>query len=1009
MGKPRDVQPKTSLFLGDSPEALWQQVALPWLRKQGPNAWRQLHPVVVVVPHRTAAFAFKQRALEVNLNLLGVEVWTPPEVRLSLRAQDGETNSHVLSRETLDLVLRLAARSVLQHNPRNRSAAAVVSDPGAFRQVLDRVWETGVEATEIFSPDLHVVIQRAQEVMREAGWQTSQQEGFRLEAEASQRGPAFSASLTLGFTGEDWALLPLLSALIQASSESTVGLYPPTSPGEEADQLWISTLEERFGAYQQLEPTEVAEQAIPDVALHLAKDVSTEARVITAQVATWLAENPDARICVAVPPGAPLGLLLAEEFASLGIPAHSRFGYRRPGMLEDAAWQRWLDYLATPQLTTFLALIEALEPAVVRALAEAGPAGSFDSREVERALEGAYQQVLSEELPVLASWIEDSVQLSERSRLTSKLLRQLSALPGEGELQLLWDSFVQQAQKLGWYERVELLQPRLDDVIERGGTWLLRSSDFLSWLQALNETREFSRPAETHHYYAKVHLLTPREAAGQSWTHLHVAGLTEGVSPPVVQEDAFLSRRESLEWRRQLRAQFRRLVREGKQGEGQEVLPPGYTWPAEMEAALTRARRAFLACWAMREEQGTVLACSAHLGEETRPSLPLLPSEFFLQAVRETKSEHFPRGGLEEKACRKLAQRSEAWAKVILGDLDQLEEKARSTAHLEAYRQRRAGEEYSPYEFTLQPGSTPPRPLRLSCREWERALQAPATAFLQYLLGVAPRIEFTTDAFNARSRGVWTHQWLGALVSRPRDLPKGEWPPLVCFPDQVQRDDVLRRKARDFRDRVDEAWLQANQPLPAWWLARWEQALGLTLDLAVSWEQVENLDHAATEWLLSERPLALGEGQNLWLRGRVDTLLADASDWRKASRLLILDYKTGTRSEFRVSKMLRDAGGVQLALYALLLSEMAKAEVTVAMVSPRDGLSEVVGTDVLEELESAWRELVYLQNTGSFGWRHPLRDAFQSTETLPLATLSIPDKVGKRKWQQRHPTWGRLA
>lgn len=1006
MGESGHTQNKVSLYLGDSPEALWQQVALPWLRKHGPQAWRQPHPVVVLVPHRTAAFAFKQRTLQAKLNLLGVEFWTPQEVRLYMRTQYGRALKPPVARETLDLILRVAAREVLLQRPANRSAAAVVADSAAFRQVLDRVLASGVEAESVFLSDLNEVIRVTQQRMQDHGWSTSQEELFWLEKEAPQRGPVFAASLAVGFSGEDWAFLPLLSAALNGSAEATLGFLPPTAPGEESDQLFISTLEERFGTYRQLDPQENQGREGREISLRLAKDLGREVRVIVAQVVSWLAEDLDAKIAVAVPPASPLGLLVAQRLSTLDIPVHSRFGFRRPGMLEDAAWQRWLDYLIAPKLATFLALTEVLEPRVLRALAEAGPDADYDYQENEKALESAYQQTLSDELPVLAAWMDDSEQLSERNRRTGLVIQRLSSLPIEGELSQLWESFVALTQQLGWHERAELLQPQIEQVVDAAPSWIVPAPDFLGWLQSIGDTRDFSRPAEAHHYYARVHLLTPAEAAGQEWTHLYLAGLTEGVWPPVGQEEAFLSWRESQQWQRRLRAQLHQVVREGSQGEGQDVLPRGLTWPAGESAALVCARRAFQACWQKRE--GTVLACSAHLGDETRPSLPLLPSEFYLQAIREEGSDLFPRAGLEDAACHRLAANCEAWADEILGP-EETNQGNESFFHLEAYRQRRTGEKFTSYEFTLQPGSTPPRALRLSCGDWERVLQAPATAFLQHLLGVSQRAKFSIESFSARSRGVWTHQWLGGLVPQQHDLAPHEWPPLVPLPSLDEPPALLRRNAEGFRDRVSTAWQQADQVLPAWWQARWEQALGLVLDLAKSWEGAEGCSHVATEWTLREHPLSLGGEENLWLRGRVDVLLGDREQWQEATQLLILDYKTGARSEFRVSKMQRDGSGVQLALYAMLLAQLTSVEVSVAMVSPQKGLSDRLGKTTWQEFELAWHDLVRMQNSGILGWRLPLRDPFLRTESMPLATLAVPKEVGKRKWRQAHPAWEGLV
>src|SRR5258706_381118 len=65
--------------------------------------------------------------------------------------------------------------------------------------------------------------------------------------------------------------------------------------------------------------------------------------------------------------------------------------------------------------------------------------------------------------------------------------------------------------------------------------WLLRTSEkisrriFLGWLKESTDSRERVRDADSNHFYGKVHLLIYAQMTGQTWSHLILTGLNEGV------------------------------------------------------------------------------------------------------------------------------------------------------------------------------------------------------------------------------------------------------------------------------------------------------------------------------------------------------------------------------------------------------------------------------------------------------------------------------------------------
>ncbi|MEM1058873.1 MAG: PD-(D/E)XK nuclease family protein [Verrucomicrobiota bacterium] len=1004
MGEDRATKPRVQLRLGTSSASLWRELGLPWLRRWSQSAWRESAPVVVLVPNRAAAFYGKSLAVRAGLNLLALEFWTPADARLRLRQLLPTDGGDPASNETVDLLLRLAARTVAEASPANLSARSIAANPSAFRRVLDRVEASGLDLADGAPAWLRPVICRWNDLMRDARLWPRARIDFELEALASRSRPKLAACLCLGFTGEHWPAAPLVMATLATSEEKTTGLTAPISPGEEADQLWVSTVEERFGAYEILDEESEADGPGP-LNLHLARNLTEEADLIAARAVEWLAEEPRARIGLVIPPTSELGLLVTERLAEWRLPIFSQFGQRRPGLLEDAGWQAWLAFLEEPGLEKVLALAEALDPVVLGVLAGVGPGADFGYPQLVAVLGDAFEQVMTNDLDVLTNWLRLGTRAGTRQALT--LLERLQPLPDEGELDAMWSALQERAVSFGWSERVELLSPRATELLAGGGRLRVGRLEFVRWLRALSSSREFSRLPETAHYYARVNVVGPSEAAGQEWTHLFLAGQTEGEWPPPRQGESYLSRQDDVALAARWRETMKSGVREGSQGEGQAVLPPGITWLLPADAATERAGRDFQRLLEANEEAGTALAVSAHLGTEAAPSLPLQPGEFFLKAYRlaaERDIELPP--VLDGRAMDRLAAQSRRF--VPPGDSGRGEPSPPLGATAEAYRQRRSGNRYGGYEFCLEEGAAPPFPLRLSCGQWEQALRRPASAFLRHLLGVESPREFTVAAAYARARGIRTHDWLRAMLPRPEESSANLPQPLQVIPSADHLRQRVEARARQYRRRVESAFEESGSPVPVGWLAMWEETWGLADQLAAVIPGLDGFSHAATEWTLAETPYATEGGQSLWLRGRLDGLLGDGEDWQEAGELLILDYKTGASSDWTPGSLAREANGLQLVLYARTLASLTGKKVEVAMIAPAFGLGKRRGAEEFDSMGAAWRDLAAIQEHARFGWRLPVRSAHGAAEDLPLATLPLPEKLGRQKWKREHPGWESL-
>ena len=130
----------------------------------------------------------------------------------------------------------------------------------------------------------------------------------------------------------------------------------------------------------------------------------------------------------------------------------------------------------------------------------------------------------------------------------------------------------------------------------------------------------------------------------------------------------------------------------------------------------------------------------------------------------------------------------------------------------------------------------------------------------------------------------------------------------------------------------------------------------------------------------------------LYLKGRFDLLLANVNQVDGAE-IVIIDFKT-TNS---VRRFNADTGeGFQIVAYRLLAETMGARQCQQVVVMPA-GAKTLTLTNGADEIVVKLRELAWMQETHCFGHAPLLRQEFATNEAMPLATLTIPVWVLRKK------------
>ncbi len=996
------------LFFTASVEEQWRAVAGPWLRGQAGAAWKNPKPTVVLTPSRAESFYLRSRLVDEGVPFFGLRFWTPSDARQFLLAGLSSEISAATQAE-LRLVARACAEKLAgRSGSDNATLKSVIREPSPFLRAYDLLLGAGWDPARtgaIYGRDLAREMQRALEKSR-IDTQAGVHRHLRNEISKCEE-PFIAHLLVLGFNASHWPLWDLLKAVVFAAEEAVVALSEPRVFAEEIDQLWISSWEEVMGteaisppgplspnpsdepigpfaglvaSYEKGAP---ADAAAADLTFRVTPDLATHVRAVVLQALDYLKRDACARLGIVFPAANALALGVAEELRRLGIPLDDGTGSLMPGLFERRCWQSWIALQEEPGVPTLIAWVRACEAQHV----SSGLAESLSARTIADVLEAALGESLVDDLDFLALHLEQNSRGS-RTEAVSDFLRRRIALPEKATFARFLELTRQALHLPGWEDHLARLPIEPPAWLGDSGEIFSRRA-FLEWLKESTDSQTRTRGAEGNHFYGKVHLLIYAQMTGQTWSHLILTGLNEGVWPRVFETGAFGSRHE-LEALNQQARQLNRLgTGQGGQGMGHETVG------ADRGHCLLPLERQDLAlrdlCAAL-ESTGEAVCLTAMTTEGGRS---LLPSDFFNHAWQAKTGRV-----LDEEAFRVFANATEAWCRQH--DFLFAATSSASSTEIEttrtAYAARRdPSQPFGSYEFSY---ATPPaRPIQLFCKRWEDAWNHPATVWLEEIVGASPWPEGTLSW--PRAVGTWVHRWLAAALRECRERNSvAEFPVLLWA--------TADREAALARDRARASGVE----LYPWWEPVWAQAKTVALGLG------ETLaPFLQNEKFLSEFPLppdltvALSgtDQADFSLRGRIDLLLVEpgtrpydlAQGDFSGCACWVVDFKTGSAQSLSAKKI-GEGRGLQPLLYALAVRARGAVSTAISLHTGDAPLQPQVRLDELLETTPVFRSLDKLHRDGVFGMRADVNNAYGYSPLYPMATRFVPAPILDAKWALVH-------
>jgi hypothetical protein len=998
--------PSTRLFLAPSVEEQWHTLAGPWLRAQALTAWKNPLPTVILTPSRAEGFYLRSRMVEEKMPSLGLRFWTPTDARNFLMGELLPDREAARQAE-LRLVARSCAERLLAESATpNPTLASVVREPAAFLRAYDLLlgagWDPAAEGAT-YGRELAREMQRSL-----AKWRLTTQAGAhrQLRSEALAKSDLPIAHLfVIGFDATHWPIWDLLQAAVTSASEFVVALMEPRVFGEEIDQLWISSWEEIIGTEAIIPEAPVSpgdsderpqpfaelvasyEQGVPreavssDLSFLVTPDLRSQVDAVALQVLHYLQSDSCTRLGIIFPEANALALGVADKLRSLSIPLDNGTGSLAPGVFERRCWQTWIALQEEPGVRRLIAWVRACEVQGV----SCGIEPVLSAREIADALQGALSDTLVDDLDFLALHFEENAR-GPRAAIVADFLRERIVLHKEATFGEFL-SLTRQAVSLpGWEEYRAYLA--IDPP-----SWLSKSDDllprriFLEWLKESTDSQTWSSGENGNHFYGKVHLTIYAQMPGQTWSHLILTGLNEGVWPRATEDGAFGSRHEIGALNQQVRTLNRRGRGEGGQGEGHKVVRVGH---GHCLLALERQDLALRDLCSALESTSHAVCLTAMTTEGGRS---LLPSDFFNHAYQSKTGDV-----LEEDSFRGLAKATLSWCEQ---HSSLFENQAAPSALIEqtkiAYAARRdAASPFGPYEFAhAQP---PPRPIQLRCKRWEDAWRHPATVWLQDIVGALPWPEGTLSWQQAI--GTWSHRWIAAALEEWRggDFAAMEFPVLLWS--------AADRQAAAIRNRAQTARME----LYPWWNQVLGEAKTRSLQLAETLAPLLPEHFFLSEFKLPPDLMIALPGsphRGFELKGRIDFLrleerepagTPERPDFTGAS-CWVIDFKTGS-SKALTSKNILKGVGLQAVLYALAARALGAATTSMSVLTPDSEATVQLNLDgrvdpLLAALEKFHRE-------GIFGMRPDAESDYGFAPSYPIATQFVPSDILEAKWELTH-------
>jgi len=995
----------TRLHFTASVEEQWRALAGPWLREQAGAAWKNPKPTVVLTPSRAESFYLRGRLVEEGVSFLGLRFWTPSDARKFLL---GEISPEIgaATQAELRLVARACAeRLARQAGADNATLTSVVREPGAFLRAYDLLlgagWDPSREGA-VYGRELAREMQRALEE-RHIATQAGLHRHLRREV-SSRDDPLIANLLVVGFNAAHWPLWDLLKAVVFSAEEAVVALSEPRVFAEEIDQLWISSWEEvtQTEAISPISPITPDESTAPfaglvasyekgdpgnaaaaDLTFLVTPELASHIRAVVLQALDYLKRDSCARLGIVFPEANALALGVSEELRRLGVPLDDGTGSLAPGLFERRCWQSWIALQEESGVQRLIAWVRACEAQGV----SCGMEKSLAAREIADVLENALGESLVDDLNFLARHLEDN-STGNRAGAVADFLRGRIALP-EAATFAGFLAMTREALTLpGWEEHLARL--RIDPP-----AWLRKSEEmlsrrvFLEWLKESTDSQTRTRGADGNHFYGKAHLLIYAQMTGQTWSHLILTGLNEGVWPRVFEAGAFGSRHELAALNRQARELNRLGAGQGGQGMGHETVGADR---GHCLLPLERQELALRDLCAALESTGAAACLTAMTTEGGRS---LLPSDFFNHAYQAKTGRV-----LDEETFRSFANATQEWCRrheSFFESKTSILSSSIATTRIAYAARRDATRTFGPYEFAY--GQPPRRPIQLSCKRWEDAWNHPATVWLEEIVGASPWPEGALSW--PRAVGTWVHRWLAASLRecRERNSAKDFLPLLLAAAD---------REAFAVRNRARAAEIE----LYPWWDQVWAQARTTALGLAETLAPHLQDRQFLCEFRLPQDVMIALPGTDqtdFLLKGRIDLLLVEpgaiphdlASGDFSGCACWVVDFKTGSAQSLS-DKKIGEGKGLQTVLYALAVRARGAASTAISLHTCDAPLKPQVQLDDVLGITPLFRSLDKFHRDGVFGMRADADNAYGYSPSYPMAMRFVPGNILEAKWALAH-------
>lgn len=941
------VLPRVALYLARHADMAWREVVHPWLTAGRGDLARSL----VVVPTRGQAHLLKQRCMEEELPLLGVEFLTPGLARKKWLALMEERRP-VVGREWLLLGLRqLIQRKLAPLTPDQPAWGwwkSLQSDPERALDDFDELLKGGFRAGDFPLSGLREVFGELVGWVNQLGGELApvQSEAAALTPLPDPAPRLEARLLVVGLTAEAWGEFFNVAALVRRVRAITVVLPEPVFRDRGAwDEKWIELWQALLGVEAEVLDESGATEtcaAVGELWTHeggsadrarvlVGRTRLDEMRLVAGEIRRLLNAGAT-NIGVVFPRADAAHLRLVRLLAEQGVPFADLLESAGPPPIDVQAQHALIAfYERGARLDELLQLWPCLRAlgVVTQPLAAA--------REVcERLFDEGQSHALAGYLPRLQT--ADRPAWREVARIAEILL---PPWPETGTLSEAIDRLERVGDALG----LELIAgwPALRAFAGRTAE-LFDASVVLPTLRSFLPTQSVVVDAPGRGSFARVTLTTRRRAEGVSWSHLVLVESNAGVWP---------DRREPSCW-------LTDDQREGLNARGRFSLG---LFTAENRARLERQAYA-----ALVRNTRTRVVFSAALFDEAEPELQLAPNawlERVLWAQRTTAA-----AGDLEQMFASLARETIREVECAPADWVAVWNSRRDATH--------------PFdEYFLAGEAARLRPDRLAARLIERGVRDPAELWFSAVLGLERVAWDPLVRHRARTMGQLAHRLLADAL-RPGEKV---WQDFGPMPAREEAEAALAAALSRLRRR----W-----PADRYWDSCHVELAGICRELLKAVFAVPAGALVATESSLpAAATLDLG-GVACAVSGRMDVTRIDRPAWAGAT-VAVFDFKTGGDPALSAGRMARNGDSLQLALYLAALLSLGAAEGRVWMLKPDGSRSDLATTELPEAL-ALLRRLRDCLTTGIYGALTPDRSAYGPAGfAWPLACVLVPQAVLREK------------